>query len=99
MFIDKKNWFEALVNPDYTSHSVDGIPQPYDYHKGNRAPLVCVGHTGFEKLTGKKYFAGPRNVSKDSYPLMKHFVREFNRVKDKLPPAAYVFAQNENWVT
>lgn len=30
---------------------------------------------------------------------MKHFMREFEKVKDRLHPAVYVFSQNENWVT
>ena len=37
-------------------------------------------------------------MSLDHHISMEYFTREYEKVKDRIHPAVYVFSQNENWV-
>ena len=58
MFIDKTNWFNYLVDPQYRQVPASNVPLPYDFHGGKRAPIVSVGYTGFDKNHQALYFDG-----------------------------------------
>ena len=58
MFIDKSNWFNYLIDSKHRHVPTNNIPPPYDFYAGNRAPIVSVGYTGFDKNLDANYFDG-----------------------------------------